>query len=46
MATKEIAPIAENTTKNGKLTAINGGNGDYNADSIKVLGGMNSRCQW
>jgi len=40
MATKEIAPIAENTTKNGKLTAINGGNGDYNADSIKVLGGM------
>jgi len=40
MATKEIAPIAENTTKNGKLTAINGGNGDYTADSIKVLGGM------
>ena len=40
MATKEIAPIAETTTKNGKLTAINGGNGDYNADSIKVLGGM------
>src|SRR5947208_17053886 len=39
MATKEIAPIAETTTKNGKLTAINGGNGDYNADSIKVLGG-------
>jgi len=40
MATKEIAPIAENTTKNGKLTAISGGNGDYTADSIKVLGGM------
>jgi DNA gyrase subunit B len=40
MATKEIAPIAETTTKNAKLTAINGGSGDYNADSIKVLGGM------
>src|ERR1043165_1034280 len=40
MATKEIPPIAETTTKNGKLPAINGGNGDYNADSIKVLGGM------
>src|SRR5262244_2009387 len=40
MATKEIAPIAKTSTKNGKLTAINGGNGDYTADSIKVLGGM------
>ncbi len=40
MATKEIAPITETKTKNGKLTAINGGNGDYTADSIKVLGGM------
>jgi DNA gyrase subunit B len=47
MATKEITPIAETTTKNGKVTPItapasakNGGNGDYNADSIKVLGGM------
>jgi DNA gyrase subunit B len=40
MATKEIAPIAESKTKNGKLAAINGGNGDYTADSIKVLGGM------
>jgi len=42
MATKEIAPIAETKTKNGKLTAINGGNGDgdYTAESIKVLGGM------
>jgi DNA gyrase subunit B len=40
MATKEIAPIAETKEKNGKLAAINGGNGDYTADSIKVLGGM------
>ncbi len=40
MATKEIAPITETKTKNGKVTAINGGNGDYTADSIKVLGGM------
>src|SRR5438874_1384029 len=40
MATKEISPIAENKTKNGKLAAVNGGNGDYTADSIKVLGGM------
>src|SRR3954453_10908898 len=45
MATKEInTPIADTKTKNGRLTPINGGNGnhssDYNADSIKVLGGM------
>src|SRR6478752_2444821 len=45
MATKEInTPIADTKTKNGKVTPINGGNGnstsDYNADSIKVLGGM------
>jgi DNA gyrase subunit B len=41
MATKEInTPIIESKTKNGKATAIHGGNGDYNADSIKVLGGM------
>jgi len=48
MATKEInTPIAETKTKNGTVTPINtsngGGNGsnsDYNADSIKVLGGM------
>src|SRR4029079_10474231 len=40
MATKEITPIDEAKPKNGKLAAINGGNGDYNADSIKVLGGM------
>jgi DNA gyrase subunit B len=39
MATKEITPIAETKPKNGKVTAING-NGDYTADSIKVLGGM------
>ena len=47
MATKEInPPITDTTTKNGKVTPIstaNGGNGssgDYNADSIKVLSGM------
>jgi DNA gyrase subunit B len=41
MATKEInTPIIETKTKNGKVSAINGGNGDYTADSIKVLGGM------
>ena len=48
MATKEInTPIVETKTKDGKVTPISaaidvpvGGNGDYNADSIKVLGGM------
>src|SRR6266576_4279094 len=40
MATKEITPIDETKAKNVKLSAVNGGNGDYNADSIKVLGGM------
>src|SRR5271169_4613791 len=48
MATKEInTPIVDTKTKNGKVTPINttngggdGGNNDYNADSIKVLGGM------
>ena len=46
MATKEIHPIVDTKTKNGKVTPIsapNGsgdGNGNYNADSIKVLGGM------
>jgi DNA gyrase subunit B len=52
MATKEInTPIVDTKTKNGKVTPIttaNDGNGasadttsgDYNADSIKVLGGM------
>ena len=39
MATKEInsAAILENKTKNGKAA---NGNGDYTAESIKVLGGM------
>ncbi|MGA8270249.1 MAG: DNA topoisomerase (ATP-hydrolyzing) subunit B [Candidatus Sulfotelmatobacter sp.] len=49
MATKEInTPITETKTKNGSVTSIdastiagnNGGKSDYNADSIKVLGGM------
>jgi DNA gyrase subunit B len=46
MATKEITPIEETTTKNGKITPIappvakNGNGSDYTADSIKVLGGM------
>ena len=46
MATKEINPIAETTAKNGKVTPITppvpktNGNGDYTAESIKVLGGM------
>ncbi|MGD0571058.1 MAG: DNA topoisomerase (ATP-hydrolyzing) subunit B [Candidatus Sulfotelmatobacter sp.] len=45
MATKEInTPIAETKTKNGNVTPITSGNGggssDYNADSIKVLSGM------
>src|SRR5246127_5170020 len=48
MATKEIhTPIADTKTKNGTVTPItspnsggNGGNSAYNADSIKVLGGM------
>ena len=44
MATKEInTPIVETKIKNGTVTPItgnNGGKGDYNADSIKVLGGM------
>ncbi len=47
MATKEInPPIIDTKAKNGKVTPIdtagngNGANNDYNADSIKVLGGM------
>src|SRR5579864_4434338 len=48
MATKEIhTPIADTKTKNGTVTPItstngggNGSNNSYNADSIKVLGGM------
>src|SRR6266704_5776503 len=42
MATKEInsATLAETEkTKNGKA-GVSGSNGDYTADSIKVLGGM------
>ena len=36
MATKELHPqLADTKNKNGKTT-----NGDYTADSIKVLGGM------
>jgi DNA gyrase subunit B len=47
MATKEIhaalVPMDtenEAKTKNAKVTPISSGNGDYTADSIKVLGGM------
>jgi DNA gyrase subunit B len=42
MATKEIDTTAIVDTKNraGGPNPINGGNGDYTADSIKVLGGM------
>ncbi len=48
MATKEInTPIADTKIKTDKVTPIttangsgNGGSSDYNADSIKVLGGM------
>jgi DNA gyrase subunit B len=43
MATKDTlnpAAIVDAKAKNGKVPAINGGNGDYTADSIKVLGGM------
>src|ERR1700741_3310771 len=41
MATKEINTPIVDKTKNGNVTPIsNGGNGDYTADSIKVLGGM------
>ena len=44
MATKEInTPIVDTKVKNGKVTPINGGNGgngDYTAESIKVLSGM------
>ncbi len=38
MATKGIPAAVEEKEK--KALASNGGNGDYNADSIKVLGGM------
>src|SRR5437667_9211241 len=42
MATKEISAAAavDTKNKNGRLAAVNGGNGDYTAESIKVLGGM------
>src|SRR4030081_606700 len=45
MATKEInTPIVDTKTKTEKVTPITssngGGNGDYTADSIKVLGGL------
>jgi len=43
MATKEINTPIDTKAKNGVLPAItgsNGGNSDYNADSIKVLSGM------
>ena len=43
MATKEsldTTAAEDKKPKNGKVTAINGGNGDYTAESIKVLGGM------
>ena len=48
MATKEIhTPIVDTKTKPEKVTPINtsngtvgNGDGSYNADSIKVLGGM------
>jgi len=42
MATKGITSAAPSDvkTREGHLNPINAGNGDYNADSIKVLGGM------
>jgi len=43
MATKEsldTTATEDKKPKNGKVTAINEGNGDYTAESIKVLGGM------
>src|SRR5437879_3115946 len=45
MSTKEVnaAAVANAKAKDGRVTPItgnNGGNGDYTADSIKVLGGM------
>ncbi|PYX76550.1 MAG: DNA topoisomerase (ATP-hydrolyzing) subunit B [Acidobacteria bacterium] len=42
MAIKEVnaAAAVDTKNKNGRLAAIDGGNGDYTAESIKVLGGM------
>src|SRR5689334_10211106 len=39
MATKDVTATAAAESKPNK-PAVNGGNGDYTADSIKVLGGM------
>src|SRR5487761_636157 len=42
MATKEITTPASDDAKgkSGRTASDGNGNGDYNADSIKVLGGM------
>jgi len=41
MATKEITTaVVDTKDKNGRSTPINGTNGEYTAESIKVLGGM------
>src|SRR5579864_6944554 len=41
MATKEITTaVVDSKDKNGRSTSNGGGNGEYTADSIKVLGGM------
>jgi len=40
MATKGISAAIVDKEKNPKAVAANGGNGDYTAESIKVLGGM------
>src|SRR5437588_9076252 len=44
MAIKEInaAAAVDTKNKNGRLAAIDGGNGDYTAESIKVLRGIES----
>src|SRR5438067_10942376 len=39
MATKEATAVAKESTKTKKVSA-NGGNGEYTADDIKVLEGM------
>src|SRR5579885_1883145 len=41
MATKEITTVVvDSKNKNGKPASTNGANGEYTAESIKVLGGM------
>src|ERR1700756_696202 len=40
MATKGISAAIVDKEKNNRAATVNGGNGDYTADSIKVLGGM------